>query len=463
MLTRPRRNVLPWTIAAIAAGTAIAAGVLYSRNTSRPVAERLEIPVTPPADSRFSGTAPEFAISPDGRRIAFAASTKGVSRVWVRTLDNATVQAIPGTEGGRSPFWKPDSQTIGFFADRQLKTIQLDGGSPVIVSEIQAVGDVSVLGGTWNQGNVIIFAAAGGGPLWRVSARQGDAKAAPLTKLLDGDRSHKWPHFLPDGDHFLYLALVGATDELRIGSLGSSDTLSLGPFESHAAYASGRLYFVRGGNLMSQPFDAATFRFIGDPTTVGPKVGIDPPWQRAMFSVSPVGHFAYSTIARAPSQLHWVDRRGRSTGTVADPGVFFNLDLSWDDKHVAISQLKEPPDARGQFDIWLIDLERDLPTRLTDDPGWDFDPAWSHDLQMVVFNSNRPEPGKSPYQLYTRASNGSGHDVVIKEAVGTGPDWSRDGRFLVYVAPASGGGADLWTVHPRGESGANPLPQIDVR
>jgi eukaryotic-like serine/threonine-protein kinase len=228
--------------------------------------------------------------------------------------------------------------------------------------------------------------------------------------------------------------------------LTSDRTVSLGPFESHAEYVDGRLLFVRGGNLMAQPFDADTLRPTGDPVRLGALAAVDPPWQRGMFSVSATG-LAYSGTARTPSELTWLDRQGQPLGTVGPPGVYFNLDLSPDEQRVAVSQLTHPRGAGGRRDIWLIEAEGGGPQLLTDDAAWDFDPAWSRDGSQVAFNSNRPRPGRSPFSLFMRASDASGQDELLVDA-GTSimaPDWSPDG-VIVYYQVGQSTGDDLWTL-----------------
>ncbi len=436
------RERVAWIVAGASAIALSGLALLYVRDPRPTPAEPVEFAIALPENSRFMGSAPEFAISPDGRHVAFAAVSDGISKLWVRSLATLELRPLPGTEGARSPFWKPDSRALGFFASGQLKTIQLNGASPIVLGDVPwpAAGN-SHIGGTWNAADVIAFGQHTG-PLHQVTGAQGGV-ARPLTKLVEGDVVHRWPSFLPDGQHFLYLAQRGMTDELRIGSLSSADTISLGPFESHATYAAGHVFFVRGGNLMAQPFASDTRQLGGEPVLVAAQTAVDPPWQRGMFSVSATA-LAYSRGARTPWELTWQDRHGKVVGTAGRPGVYFNLDLSRDEQRVAISQMTQRPGARADFDIWLIDLARaGAASRLTDDPAWEFDPAWSPDGR-VAFNSNRPHPQRSAFSLFVRASNSSAEDVRLVEGGGTTanlPDWSRDGRFIVYTH-----GFDLWTL-----------------
>ncbi len=422
----------------------VAAGTLIYLQSPRIVPSELAVfPIAPADGSRFTGTSPEFAISPDGRHIAFVASSTRESALWVRSVAALEPRPVAGTEGARNPFWSPDSQSIGYFADDKLKTVRVTGGSPVDVCPGPGTSGASAPSGTWNNSGVIVFGPSQG-TLYKVDSNAGTA--TPVTTTTDGT-VHRWPWFLPDGRHFLFLALRGEKGELRVGSLESPDSVTLAPAESHVTFAAGHLFFVRGGNLMAQPFDADARRPTADPLYLGAQAGVDPPWQRGMFSVSRTGRLVYRPTARARAQLTWLDRGGRSVGTVGDPGVFFNLDLSPDQQRVAISKLTERPGADATFDIWLMDVATGILSKLTDDPAWEFDPAWSPDGTQVAFNSNRPRPG--PYGLFVRASNSSGKDVPLVERESgvnaSSPDWSRK-DVIVY---ASGDG--LWTLRMTGD------------
>lgn len=449
---RSIRELFAWSAAAVLGIALITITLFHLRGGSAASMDVVEIPIAPAEGSLYSGNASEFAISPDGRHLAFAASYQGRSMIWVRSLSTSEPRMLPGTEGGRAPFWKPDSESLGFFADLQLKTIQLNGGSPVVLCDTanpQAAGP----GGAWSARGVIIF-GDGSGTLKQITVNNAAGTATAATVLGATDIVHRWPEFLPDGERFLYLAQGRGFDELRVGSLGGAPPVSLGATESHAAYAEGRLFFIRGGNLMAAPFDLSTLKRTGDPVIIATDAGVNAPWQRGMFSISSAAKLAYNRTARIPSELLWVDRHGKPIGSAGDPGVYFNMDLSRDERRVAISQMTQRPGSPAQFDIWVIDLSRaNAPYKLTEDPAWEFDPSWSPDGR-IVFNSNRPDPQRDVYRLFVRPADGTGQDEPLPvDPSTTSPDWSRDGRFIVYTrnGPSGGTGADLMTYELKGD------------
>ncbi len=443
------RERLAWIVAAAALGVALCAIALFYVRPAPPATDVVEFVITPAENSRFTEFAPQFALSPDGRHVAFAASSQGIPMLWIRSLATLDVRSLPGTTYAAGPFWSPDSQSIGFFARGRLQKVQVNGGSAVTICEARAVGVIlTPPGGTWNGNDVIVFGTSDG-PLLRVDAHGGTP--VPVTTLIKSDTTHAWPSFLPDGQHFLYLARGPVTQELRVGSLTSGDTATLGPFESNGVYAAGHLFSVRGGNLGAQSFDPDSHRLGAKSILLAAQTGVDP-LGHAMFSVSAAGRLAYSRTARILSKLTWLDRDGKPVGTAGDPGVFLNLNLSPEERRVAVSQLTQQPAAKPQIDIWIIDLDRAGATRrLTDDPAWEFDPVWSHDGTRVAFSSNRPDPLKSPYSLFVRAADRSGRDepLVKPDAHGTATDWSHDGRYVVYSKGEAG--ADLWTLPLAGD------------
>jgi len=262
---------LPWLIAAAIAVTGWAA---FSNRSapSLPAPELVEVRVNAPDSSRFTGH--WFTISPDGRHIAFIATSRIGSSLWVRSMDTLAPREIPDTKGARSPFWSPDSKTIGYFQERNIKTVPLNGGSPFTVC---ATGPPhtshSYSGGSWSQGDIIVFGPLEDGALYSISAKGGTPTQVTVPKSTA--RGDRWPWFLDDGQHFLYLAGDTAF-ELQVGSLRAAPAEIIGPVESHVVYGAGYLFFVRGGNLMAQRFDPDRRNFRGDPIDLGRRTGIEP-------------------------------------------------------------------------------------------------------------------------------------------------------------------------------------------
>ena len=266
------------------------------------------------------------AVSPDGTELAFCAfDTEGKSLLWLRAFDGTAARPVAGTEGALFPFWSPDSQSIGFFADKKLKRVEAaGGGSPIVVCDAP-----NATGGAWGRDGVILM-GQGAGPLLRVSAAGGTP--APATRL-DASRHetcHRYPAFLSDGRHFLYLALnlAGAPDSESGGGIwaaGLDDARVervTGGY-SNPVYASGYLLIAREGNLVAQSFDTRNLRLQGEPRTVVQQVGLFGGFVNlGQFSASEGGVLVCAGNALVPSRLQWVDRAGRRLSSVGEPALF---------------------------------------------------------------------------------------------------------------------------------------------
>jgi eukaryotic-like serine/threonine-protein kinase len=447
---RRTRERLAWIVAAVFGVVSCTMMVLYLRAVP-PAPDPLEFPIAPPENWVFNARtpAPTFQIAPDGQHLAVVASSEGVAMLWVRPIAKPAWRQLPETQGAEGPFWSPDSQSLGFFANDQLKTVRISGGAPVIICKAR-VGQVP--SGAWSHNGVILFGALG--PLRKVGVNPDNS--TPAVTLGPGEIAHRWPSFLPDGEHFLYLAEAYGRSELRVGSIASTDTTSLGPYESHAVYASGYLLFVRSGRLMAQPFDKDSRQLKGDPLVVADPTAIVVPWHRGQFSVSRTGVLAYSSVGRPKARPTWVDRTGKTVGTAGEPGFYWALRLSPDDRRLAVSQLKEEPGGQSNWDIQVIDLARaSTATRLTFDAARDHDPAWSPDGTQIAFVSDRIG---ERFSLFRRPSSGSGDDVLLVESDTniTAPDWSPDGQFLLYTDDG-GPSRDLWTLPLSGDRKPKPF------
>jgi serine/threonine protein kinase len=451
---RPRER-LAWMIAAAFGFVTCALGAILYFRLGTPAANPLnESLILPPAGWSFpeNPSEPRFEIAPDGRHVVLVlwSVSNAKSMLWLRSVDRLSWRQLAGTEDASSAFWSPDSDAIGFFADGKLKTVRLNGGAPPITRCDAPVRDGQ--SGTWNREDVILFTDRSGVVKKLPS---GSAEPTPASPLEDADHVHGYPWFLPDGNHFLYLAQRPGASELRVASLTSPETRSLGPFESSVVYVGGYLLSVREGTLTAHPFDPAARQLKGDPVALIDRVSVIAPIRRGAFSASTNGVLAYTQLSRSPTQLTWFDRTGRAVAPAGDPGVYVNIDLSRDDRYVAVAQAKEFS-GETNVDIWAIDLSRaGTATRQTDNPGFEFDPAWSKDGTQIAFNCSGRV--RQSFSLCTRPfnSSGGGQDDVLVPSMGTisAPDWSHDGRFLVYSesATAEAENFDLWTVPLGGE------------
>jgi predicted Ser/Thr protein kinase len=298
-------------VAVLAIAALVALATLYFRRTvPEPVVTRLDV-VTPPTSEAFS-----FALSPDGRRLAFVANGDKGSQLWLRPLDQVRAQPLAGTEGAIYPFWAPDGRAIGFFADGKLKRIDFTGGA------LQVLADAPYpRGGTWNADGVIVFGPSGADALLRVAATGGTT--APVTRLAPGQGSHRWPQFLPDGRRFVFLMATGQpqTQGVYLGSLDGGEPIRVMPAETAAVYAApGYLLLVSQGVLAAYPFDAARATVANEPMPVAQVVGTDDGEFHSAFSVSAAGVLAHRAGAGVRRQLVWVDRTGKMLGGVRPAG-----------------------------------------------------------------------------------------------------------------------------------------------
>jgi serine/threonine protein kinase len=401
--------------------------------------------ILPPEKTNFvMSFGGHVALSPDGRLLAFPArDSSGKTLLWVRPLNSISGQALNGTDDASFPFWSPDSRFIGFFAGGKLKKIEASGGPP------QTICDAPIgRGGTWGLDGTIVFSpnSQPGNSIYRVSAAGG--APALLTKLDSsrGEMHHRWPHFLPDGMHFLYLARtvaggVGEEDAIVLASLDSTvKHRSLMNASSSLAYANGHLLFLREQTLMARPFDAKRLEFTGDAFPIAEQVHFEAFTSKASFTVSDNGTLAYQTGAgSAGVRLTWYDRSGKLLGSTGQPSVYHDMRISPDGKRVAVSQLNAKI---RNTDIWLSEIGREVWTRFTFDAAEERFPIWSPDGSTIVFSSFR----KRWSDLYQRNASGAGSEELLYESnLWKRPsDWSRDGKFLAFHAEDPTTYNDIW-------------------
>ena len=457
-----RTSTVRWAAAGILllfAATLVPAVVHFREEASS--LEPARFLMDPPRGSTygFGHLDTRLAISPDGRRLAFVATnSSGVNVLWLRAIDDVSSHQLLGTEGAYSPFWSPDSQVVGFFAGGTLKQVDASGGTPQTVCA--APGAAS---GAWGRDGTILFSVVSEGEgIRRVSATAG-GQPQVVTKMNPSRREtlHFWPSFLPDGRHFLFLALTfveGRTDHAVFAHDLDTDTttLVLGASSRVAYVPTGHLLYVREGTLMAQRLDEKALRVVDEPIAVASQVHYFRSTGAANFSASNTGTLVYQT-GPVPSQLTWFSRTGRPLETIGTPEYFGGLRLSPDGNRLAIAV----NDARsGGADVWVYDLATGLPTsRTTSDPSNDANAVWSPDSNSFAFNSDR----EGPPDLFVQGVYGGAVPKRILEARGVqyARDWSSDGQFVLYSQVSRTTGADLWALPLAGDR--KPFPVAETR
>ena len=443
--TSSSRGRLAWSALAVAVVGMVAMvvpTVRHLRETPRPAPPEARVDIVTPATDRPT----DFALSPDGRQIAFVASGDGASRLWLRSLATTTAQPLSGTEGATAaPFWSPDGRSIGFFAGDALKRLDLGGGAPRTLAPV-----ITGAGGTWNADGVIVFASSRTSSLMRVSATGG--VPAAVTTLGPQQQGHIAPYFLPDGRRFLFFT-IGVPDSagIYLGALDGSAPTRLTPADSagvflpsglgpgEASREGGWLLRVQAGTLVAQRLDGAKAALTGEPVTLADGVAVNSRLYQSAVSVAATGLMAYRTGRGSRRQLTWVDRSGTGRGILGDPdgNALSGPRVSPDGRRVVVDRT-----VQGNRDVWLLDGART--SRITFDAAEDNFPLWSPDGTRMVFRSQRTGAG----DLYQKPTSGADVEerLVASNQLLTPMSWSADGRFMLYSSQDPKTSADLWVL-----------------
>jgi eukaryotic-like serine/threonine-protein kinase len=431
-----RRGWLPWVLCALLAVSFVAAIMLWPRgnSSSEPAYFYAQLPFT----------VQSMAVAPDGRTVAAIGrqESERAKTLWLYELGSRRGRNLPDTDGADFPFWSPDGRSLAFFAQGKLKKLDVAGGPVQIICDAP-----SGRGGSWNKDGVIIFTPSGqlADGLYRVSANGGAPVRITMPDPTKGEDSDRWPMFLPDQKHFLYLAanVSGKTDPdaIYVGALDSTEKKFVIKATGNAAYvAPGYLLFYRDKTLFAQRFDAANRELIGQAVPTLSDIAFLPRIVHVAFSASNDGLLvAQSGSGVSLSRLVWYDRQGNEAGVASKPDVYSNVSLSPDGKTVAIDKTDEES---TNADIWTYDFQRGSMRRLTFDPAIDSMPVWSPDGRRIMFTSSRNQI----FALYIKNADGSQEekllDVDTHDKLDRYPyDWSRDGKYILYTR-----GKDLWEV-----------------
>ena len=443
----PSRGRLGWAVAVVAAMVACAAAGIFLYRPAQ-TASSIRAAINPPPNATLALVG-DFAgppvLSPDGASIAFVATgADGKNMVWVRPMNAPEAHLLAGTDGGTFPFWSPDNRSLGFFTGGKLKTIDLNGGSALAVCDAPFGR-----GGAWGPGGMILFAPEAQAPILRVSA--GGGTPVPVTKIDPAQpASHRWPFFLPDGKHFLYLVVKAgepASDAVYYASVDGRENRLVLQSQSNAVYSGGFLLFIRGGQLMARPFDPAKGTLSGEAQSLASGVMEDASTWHMDATASSDGLLVFGNGETGDEQLVWVDRNGKQIGTVANK--LTNLQtakLSPRADRIAL----EIDNGAGNHDIWVFDVARGVQTRLTFGPVENDSPAWSPDGKWIVYTSVESNVHT---KLYRKASNGSGAEELLlsDDQVAVATDWSQDGKYLLYSRGPSAVNWEIWALPLEGE------------
>ncbi len=383
-------------------------------------------------------------VSPDGSRLTFSAvDTNGVVLLYVRDLDEPTARPISGTKGAHYPFWSHDNRTVAFFtATNTLARVDVAGGPIVTICSAE-----NGKGGSWNQNDVILFASSHVSSIFSVPASGGTpVNQTHLEKEIDF-RSHRFPFWLPDGETFFYIAVArtgGGTNldsVLRLGRLDSPESKDLMPCQTNAVYGQGQAMFVHDSILMSRPYDLEANQFTGPSQPIMGGVLSIPAAHLSVVSMNDGDVLAYSAGSRqgfGNSQLFMMQPGVAGEIALNEPLITFGFDLSQDGKRLLLAL----PDSRnGTFDIWILEVDRNLRTRFTFNTETELKAVWNPDSQWVVFASDR----EGTNQIYRKKASGTGTpELLFESRVDCIPGCiSKDGKLLAYTTTDSSGGYGL--------------------
>ena len=409
------RRWVPWAVAAaalLAAGLAWFLRPAVTEFSGPPV--RFDVPLPPKMQppGEWQGTP---SLSPDGRYLAVAASVEGRMQLLLRRMGDTAFQPLAGTDDARVPIWSPDSRSLAFFASGKLRRIPVSGGAAATICE---AGEISY-GGSWSEAGIILFSM--GDVIYRVPASGGAPVAVTAIDVAHGEFQHRYPHFLPDGQSFLFTVL-GRQAGIRVATLGTQATKLVVPDGGPGVFVRpSSLVFVREQSVVAVPFDARRLEVTGQEQKVADQaVG--------GLSAARDGTLVFRPSGVSLSQLQWFTRDGRRLRSLGVPGGYQQMALSPSGRRVAL-QRGEPFSALVATDIWMIDVMTGVLSRVTNDPAFDGDPSWSPDEHSLAFTTRRT----GRLSLFKKDLSTGSEEPLVKLAFdATLDEWTPDGRFIMF-------------------------------
>ena len=378
--------------------------------------------------------------------------------MWVRRLSAATAQPVDGTDGARSLFWSPDSTAIAFFAGDKLKRIDVKGGAPVTICDVAAgVGRYR----SWSAGNEIVYASVEGDAVYRVPLAGGTPVAVVARDRARGETRVNWPWFLPDGKRFMFITrLQDGSGQLTIAG-DDRPPRRIAPLHSLVQWVDpGYLVFAREGTLLAQRFDLAAERLVGEPVPIADRVEHVYSTAKAAFTTSRSGILAYRSELDVDRLLSF-DRAGAETGSIGAPGGHQDVAVSPSGHAVAFDRI----DRRfGTHDLWVLNLKRNVETRITTAPSSEALPRWAGDRALVFMAS----PSGPPHLFRADVTSGEIVELTPVSALQQATDVTDDGSTVAYMQRTPRGNFDIWTLSLSGPAAPAPFlsslfNEIDLR
>lgn len=372
---------------------------------------------------------PVATISPDGQQIVYVAGNPGATRLFVRRMDRFEATPLAGTDGAHGPFFSPDGQWVGFFADGRVKKVRLDGGEPQVLCATP-----TGVGGTWLSDDEIVFAPDWIGPLMRVSASGGRPEVAATPQP---GFSYRWPDRLDDHTLIATRWRSTAADAAVVAvSLTSGAEQVIAEHAMFGRYLStSAVMFVRDEDVHAVRIDRSTHAPRGGPVRMLPAV-LTGMTGAAQLAVAPNGTLLYlpDIADRSRRILARANRQEHSQDLPIAPRPFRNLAVCGDRIAVTIYE-------HGQSDLWTGHLGRAALTRITEE-GSVVEPVWSADCRTLAFAWNRT--GVANMYTVELGSGEAPKRLAASRLPQTPGSWSGNGRWLAYIEHTSRTLSDIW-------------------
>jgi Tol biopolymer transport system component len=437
------RATVPWIVAAVAiVGLLGALGLLWGQRGGDPaLALRADLRISDAP--LFTDVGSGVELSPDGTRLVYVSGTTQTQQMYVRPLNQLDAAKLAeGNTGATSPyqpFFSPDGQWLGYVTAAEMRKVPISGGTPLTLTKV-----TRSRGASWSEDGTIIFAPNPASGLFRVSAAGGDAQPVTTLDKAKKEATHRWPQVLPGGKAVIFTSHTqstadfdNATIEVLTFATGERKVLQKGG--SYGRYVpSGHLVYVSKSALFAVPFDLGRLEVTGSPAPVVQDVFWNPTEGAAQFTFSSTGVLTY--LRGGPEVARYtiasVDRRGGTTKLIDEPGAYGNPRLSPDGKRLSLTVLKD-----GNFDIWVYDLERGVPTRLTFDDAPETEQVWSPDGRYLAFSSGRAGADN----VYRKRADGSGEEerLTTSDNPMWPNSWSSDGRTIAIAGMGPSGNFDV--------------------